>query len=140
MACKKCGSWQKLSKEMVASDNYGNELWHEFYICNKCGEKEDMGPTSPPSKKKREMDKRKNEIFTGIYRYDFFGNKKEVRCPRCYSQKCSHYQEQKSIRGMATYSPNLNPLKPFTFVNKKENMKIENVSRFLCNECGKIFD
>lgn len=54
MACKKCGSSQRLLKEKVASDDYGNELWHEFYICNKCGEKEDMGVTSPPKQKKKD--------------------------------------------------------------------------------------
>lgn len=78
--------------------------------------------------------------FKGIYRYDFWGNKKEVRCPRCRSEECSHYKEEQIIKGKAKYTPNLNPLKPFTLVNKKENFKTQTVSRFMCNKCGKIFD
>ena len=41
------------------------------------------------------------------------------------------------------YTANLNPLKPFTLLNKKEKVvKKEQVvteSKFICNSCGKIF-
>lgn len=83
--------------------------------------------------------------FNGIYRYSILG-KIEVRCPRCRSENCSHYQEQKIVPGKTKtrYTANLNPLKPFTLVNKKEKIKrkdkLKTESKFLCNECGKIFN
>lgn len=82
--------------------------------------------------------------FNGIYRYQF-GKKEEVYCPRCHSENCSHYQEQKIIPGKTKtrYTANLNPLKPFTLVNKKEKVvrkeEIVTESKFLCNNCGMIF-
>lgn len=83
--------------------------------------------------------------FHGVYRYTLFGGKQEVYCPRCYSENCSHYQEQRIIPGKTKtrYTANLNPLKPFTLVNKKEKVvrKEQTVteSKFICNSCGKIF-
>ena len=55
--------------------------------------------------------------FHGIYRYTLLGGKQEVYCPRCHSENCSHYKEQKIIpeKTKTRYSVNLNPLKPFTF-------------------------
>ena len=85
-----------------------------------------------------------NKEFDGIYRYTNFG-KKEVYCPRCGSEDCSYYQEQKIVPGKTktSYSANLNPLKPFTFINKKEKIikkeQIITENKFLCNKCGKIF-
>lgn len=84
--------------------------------------------------------------FHGIYRYTFFGDKLEVYCPRCGSENCSHYQEQRIIPGKkkTRYTANLNPLHPFTLVNKKEKIvrKEQTVteSKFICNSCGKIFE
>ena len=83
--------------------------------------------------------------FSGVYRRNAFGNLEEVRCPLCHNEDCSHYQEQKIRPGKikTTYSLNLNPLKPFTVVNKHEKVKrkekivIEN--KFICNKCGNIF-
>lgn len=83
--------------------------------------------------------------FNGVYRYTLFGEKKEVYCPRCKSPNCSHYQEQKVIPGKTKtrYTANLNPLHPFTLVNKKEKVKREEKTvtenKFICNSCGKIF-
>lgn len=86
----------------------------------------------------------KREGFNGIYR-SRFGKLEEVYCPRCGSENCSHYQEQKIIPGKTKtrYTANLNPLKPFTLVNKKEKVvrkdEIVTESKFLCNSCGMIF-
>ena len=83
--------------------------------------------------------------YNGVYRYTIFGGKQEVYCPRCGSDDCSHYQEQKMIPGKkkTRYTANLNPFHPFTFVNKKEKVireeKIVTDSKFVCNNCGKIF-
>ena len=83
--------------------------------------------------------------FNGIYRVDFLGGKEEVYCPRCGSENCSYYQEQKIIPGKTKtkYTMNLNPLKPFTLVNKKEKVvrkeEIITETKIVCNDCGKIF-
>lgn len=84
--------------------------------------------------------------FNGVYRVGLFGKKEEVYCPRCGSANCSHHQEQRIIPGKTKtrYTANLNPLKPFALVNKKEKVirKEQTVteSKFICNSCGKIFD
>lgn len=89
-------------------------------------------------------EKSKHE-FSGVYRKSLFGKLQEVYCPRCGSENCSHYREEKIIPGKTKtrYTANLNPLKPFTLVNKKEKVvKKEQVikeSKFICNSCGKIF-
>lgn len=86
-----------------------------------------------------------NEEFKGIYR-SRFGHFEEVYCPKCGSENCSHYQEQKIVPGKTKtrYTVNLNPLKPFTLVNKKEKVvkkeQIVTESKFVCNVCGKIFE
>lgn len=83
--------------------------------------------------------------FDGVYRRTLFGGLQEVRCPICHSEDCSHYQEQKIRPGKTktTYSLNLNPLKPFTVVNKKEKVKrkekVITEDKFICNKCGHIF-
>lgn len=87
----------------------------------------------------------KNENFNGIYRYSIWNGKTEVYCPRCQSENCSYYTEQKIIPGKTktSYTANLNPLKPFTLVNKKEKVlrkdKAVTESKIICNDCGKIF-
>ncbi len=92
-----------------------------------------------------ETDRFEEKEFHGIYRYGFFGGKTKVYCPRCHSENCSYYQEQKIIPGKTKtrYTANLNPLRPFTLVNKKEKVirKEEFVteSKIVCNDCGYIF-
>lgn len=84
--------------------------------------------------------------FNGVYRYSFWGSKTQVHCPRCGSENCSHYQDQKIIpaKTKTKYSANLNPLRPFTLLNKKEKVvrkeQIITENKFLCNSCGKIFN
>lgn len=87
----------------------------------------------------------KTKSFNGVYRYTLLGEKQEVYCPRCGSSNCSHYQEQKVIPGKTKtrYTVNLNPLRPFTLLNKKEKVvkkeKLQTENKFICNSCGKIF-
>lgn len=90
--------------------------------------------------------KKYKKSFSGVYRYTLFGGKQEVRCPRCNSENCSHYKEQRIVPGKTKtkYSLNLNPLHPFTLVNKKEKVieeeKVVTDDKFICNECGLIFN
>ncbi len=83
--------------------------------------------------------------FHGIYRFGLFGGKTEVYCPRCGSENCSYYQEQKIIPGKTKtrYTANLNPLRPFTLVNKKEKVirkeEVATETKIICNDCGYTF-
>lgn len=119
--------------------------------CKKCGY--EFGRANVISKSQTKINEEKESIwglftnsseplspnFRGVYRYNF-GKKQEVYCPRCHSENCSHYQEQKLVNGKTRYSVNLNPLRPFTHTNKKENTKLVTETKFLCNNCGNIFD
>lgn len=84
--------------------------------------------------------------FNGIYKYTLFKGKQEVYCPRCNSENCSHYKQQKIIpeKTKTKYTANLNPLKPFTLVNKKEKVVRKEFeyteNKIICNNCGYIFD
>lgn len=67
-------------------------------------------------------------------------------CPACGSDNCHAFVEEKVIRQGKTKmqtSVNLNPLKPFTLLNTKEKVVREpwtmQVSKFVCDDCGKIF-
>lgn len=109
------------------------------YTCERCKHKYNMHEYSviyPPKKEKSE----------GIVKYSIFGVEEKVFCPRCGSENCSRYEVQNTIpRKVKTrYAVNLNPLRPFTLINKKEktirNEQINTSSRFICNRCGKIFD
>lgn len=96
--------------------------------------------------------------FSGIYKYVPDGwlktKKIEVYCPRCGSENCSHHQEQTQYQTVTPaktktrYTANLNPLKPFTLVNKKEkvvkkekvNTKVKTEQKIICNSCGFTFE
>ena len=117
--------------------------------CEECGfrltpyyKKEEMVLNSPKEKK---LDFEKDKVFNGIYKYTLLGKKQEVYCPRCGSENCSHYKEQKIIPGKikTRYTLNINPLKPFTILNKKEKLVRNDYeytqNKILCNSCGYIF-
>jgi peptidyl-prolyl cis-trans isomerase B (cyclophilin B) len=83
--------------------------------------------------------------FQGVYRVGLFGSKTEVYCPRCGSSNCSHYNDRTIIpeKTKTRYTANLNPLHPFTLVNKKEKVvrkeRTVDTHYFICNSCGKQF-
>ena len=120
----------------------GEPCSQEDDYCDECG----MRLTPYPYEKNEEKEDSEETPFSGIYRYNLFGEKEEVYCPRCGSDNCSHYQEQKVIPGKTKtrYTANLNPFRPFTLVNKKEKVvrkeQIVTESKFMCNSCGKIFN
>lgn len=97
-----------------------------------------------PDIRSKSLEEEKRE-FNGIYKYTLFGGKQEVYCPRCRSENCSHYQEQKIIPGKTKtrYTANLNPLRPFTLVNKKEKVvrkdQLVTERKIICNDCGMVF-
>lgn len=127
--------------------NTQNEVGEDY--CESCGTR--LTPYNIYNKKLEpeiESEAKVEDVeipFMGVYKYNFFGQMREVYCPRCGSENCSHYQEHQFIQGKVktSYRINLNPFKPFTIINKKEKIKrpdqfITN-SKFICNACGKIF-
>lgn len=120
--CKKCG--KEFGRSMIIAksktkiaDNNGKKLSSLF---------ENKQPEAS------------NPDFKGVYRY-VLGKKQEVYCPRCKSENCSYYIEQKAANSKARYSHNLNLLRPFTFANKKEKTEYVTINKLLCNDCGNIF-
>lgn len=90
--------------------------------------------------------KREKEFFNGIYRYTKRNKVKErVYCPRCGSQNCQYFTTEKFVPGKTktSYKANINPLKPFTLVNKKEKVIRSDTTvtekQIICNDCGEIF-
>lgn len=129
--CKFCGYQNRIGGDYC--DSCGMRLT-PYHVSN-------HAPSSSPNV----TEPIKPKEFSGIYKYNFWGNKVEVYCPRCQSENCSHYQEQRIIPGKTKtkYTANLNPLHPFTLVNKKEKVirkeEVVTDSKFICNSCGKIF-
>lgn len=82
----------------------------------------------------------------GIYKYSKNNIKHEIFCPRCGSIDCSHFREEVRVpeRTKTRYTVNLNPLKPFTLLNKKEKTvrkeKIIYKNKIKCNKCGNVFE
>ena len=119
--CPKCGFYNKVG----------------VFKCIKCGHHYSMSEYI--------VLKSINNEFDGVYKYNLLGEKIEVYCPRCGSENCSHYQEQKMVPGKTKtrYTVNLNPLRPFTLINKKEKVvrreQVMTEDKFICNSCGKIF-
>lgn len=79
--------------------------------------------------------------------YDSLGiNLQKKYCPKCGSGNCHAFVEDETIlqgKTKVQTSLNLNPLKPFTLFNTKEKVVREpwtmQVSKFVCDDCGKIF-
>lgn len=147
MKCERCGNELRIGNEQVGFDFRQLPLFHRFGYCDNCRIKWDLDANNITLNNQFSQTTQPiHKHFQGVYRYTMFGNKKEVYCPRCNSENCSHYQEQRIIPGKTktTYSANLNPLKPFTIVNKKEKVireaQTQSISKFICNSCGFIFN
>ncbi len=148
--CIGCGfPIKKYLKNEEAKDNEkicpycGSKNLDKNGYCDDCGMKQPIYQEGYAVKNTN--DKKEEHKFSGIYRNTLLGGLKEVHCPRCGSDNCSHYQEQKYIPGKTKtrYTVNLNTLHPFTLVKKKENVNNKEwmltESKFVCNSCGKIF-
>lgn len=91
---------------------------------------------SPDDEKLESYELPKGLNPNSIWRYDRNGNRTtEVFCPRCKSYYCGFYQQSQT---KSQYSANLNPLKPFTYANRTDTTTI--LERYICNDCGKVFD
>lgn len=137
MVCPKCK--EEIFIKQSTCPNCGCSLTES----NKIKEKEDESRQIKQDKEKQGIFEIP-EGFNGIYKYDN-GRKIPIYCPQCGSEECSYFQQQKIIPGKTKtkYTANLNPLKPFTLVNKKEKIvreeQIISESMIQCNKCGYIF-
>ena len=117
----------------------GRQVSSQAVSCPGCGQ-----PIAGAGGRPQNAEPEKKE-FHGVYRVGFLGGKTEVHCPRCGSENCSIYKEQKIIPGKTEleYKKNINPLKPFTAGHVKEKViredRIVTEDKFMCNSCGKIF-
>lgn len=104
----------------------GNEVSDKASACPKCG--------CPIEHQEENV----------IYRKEFIG-KSIVICPKCKSKDCRYHQETEKLDAIkkTRYTANINPLKPFTIMNKKEKVIIPERTitkiKFQCNKCGYIF-
>ena len=151
--CIGCGfPIEEFGKEMLKKEEVEKE---PYTICPACGKTNEMGIFKclhcnyqyKYKDYKVIFPEDDNDIeFEGVYRYNIFGEKKEVYCPRCGGSNCSHYKERDFVAGKKKerYNINLNPLHPFTIFNKKEKVvtkdKYITKDKFICNICGKIFE
>lgn len=149
--CNDCGMKISILKDSQQKD--GDSFSHiPHTICPKCGMKNETGVFTCRNCNYKYKYAEYNVIipdfsseFNGVYRRKLFGGLQEVCCPVCGSEECSHYKENKVIPGKTktSYSANLNPLKPFALLNKKEKVIRKEMayteSKFICNKCGKIF-
>lgn len=151
--CNECGMKQdnntRNQKDEKEADN--DPIYTICPSCNKRNKKDDYkcihcGHVYKVGEYVLHIDEDKlGNSFNGVYRYNK-GKLQEVYCPRCMSSNCTHYKERKIIpaKSKTRYTANLNPLRPFTLVNKKEKMVGKEISytenKFLCNTCGYIFD
>lgn len=123
---------------LIACPCCGREVSNQAPACPVCGQ-----PIAKAACQPQGMAQEKE--FHGVYRVGLLGKKTEVHCPRCGSENCSIYKEQKIIPGKSKleYKKNLNPLKPFTAGTVKEKViredQIVTEDKFMCNSCGKIF-
>lgn len=125
---------------LIKCPECGKEVSDKADFCIGCGY-----PIKEHLEQQEENNDEGKDAFNGIYKYPLLGNKQKVYCPRCKSTNCSWYTEQKIIPGKtkARYTANLNPLHPFTLVNKKEKVvkkeSVKNVKKIMCNNCGYTF-
>ena len=163
--CIGCGfPIKKHLEEQKKKEEIKNRLEEKFW-CPSCYKQNEIGadycafcgfrltpyvqlPKEQPNEasvKKEDVVKPPKKEFHGIYRYGLFSGKQEVYCPRCGSENCSYYTEQQytPAKTKTRYTANLNPLHPFTLVNKKEKVvrkeSTQNIKRIMCNDCGYTF-
>ena len=129
---------ERIKNEKVPCPYCGEPTYKDDDYCDECGMR-------LIEYERATISKVEEKVFTGVYRYDFLKGKLEVYCPRCRSENCSHYKENVIVPGKSktSYTANLNPLKPFTILNKKEKVvrqeQVITKNRFMCNDCGAIF-
>lgn len=150
--CNECGMKRSINKPQKIQKECSDSIYTICPVCNKRNGKDDYrcvfcGHIYKVEEFVLHIDEEKiNEGYTfrGVYRYGRDGLR-EVYCPRCNSDNCVHHKEQKIIpaKTKTRYTANLNPLRPFTLINKKEKVVRRETSyvedKFLCNNCGYIF-
>ncbi len=162
-SCPHCGfPVEELEKqEKVVPRELPEDQRPELFECYKCGRKIPVGIVECPFCKylygtsrsnlyEQEKEAMSKELeFRGLFTLAGNGRRKnryKKICPRCKSDNVHAFVEMTQVSGEQTeaqYSANLNPLKPFTLFNKREKVtrgpQYKKISRFQCDDCGKIF-
>ena len=69
-----------------------------------------------------------------------------IKCPKCGSCNCEPFFKENVIpeKTKTSYKANLNPLKPFTLMDKKEKVvrkqRTYTTKEYMCKNCGYSFD
>ena len=130
MRCTNCNGELRIGTEQVGVDNNRLPLFHRFGYCDKCRMKYDI------------------DVIMQRQAQNAIINTKNTKraCPKCKGFNYHAFVEEqvvipKKVRSKTTL--NLNPLKPFTVFNHKEKIVRQQVTKqvgkFVCDDCGKIF-
>lgn len=147
--CRSCKKpYTKIEREHIATGINGMWIFHEIAYCDNCKEKVDLDNLK--SRKAYEQKEKISEanaknISATVRAVSNVRN--TIRCPYCGGVNCQAFVENKIIKPEKVKSRttlNLNPLRPFTVFNHKQkvvrNAVVKDVSKFICNNCGKIFN
>lgn len=132
---------------LIICPECGKEVSDRAEACPHCGYpiNEMVNKENYDNGQKNDVSKNMNDGFDGIYRIVGWGKQEKIFCPMCKSSNCSWYTQDRIIPGKTKtkYTVNLNPLKPFTIVNKKEKVirqeKVKEIKKIMCNNCGYTF-
>lgn len=139
---------------LIKCPECGKEISNMAEVCIHCGfpvakysqSKDNEAMKSSTEKEKMLSTPQKRIENTYDYNAPTYGIEKR-KCPVCGGTNYSVFVEEVVLREgktKSTTSLNLNPLKPFTIFNHKEKVVrkpiTKQVSKFTCNDCGKIFN
>lgn len=145
--CDSCGMKITLTEEINVYSNNDNQKIPDtpYTICPKCGYYNLTGIYKCKNcKHKYTMEEYKTVLPDVLQkRIETFNIR---TCPKCGSERIHAFVDTvQTSRGKTKtkYTANLNPLRPFTLVNKKEKIvskpQYVSISKMQCDNCGKIF-
>lgn len=168
-ACPNCGypiEQDKIKENKLICPYCGEEVQVEEGYCSSCGMR--IEPYRSEKKSYPPIQEKPQTPYTVCPSCGFYNNSgdyvcrrcghkykideynvilpKSNSCPSCGSSRVHAFVEEVVIRDGKTKSKttvNLNPLKPFTVFNHKEKVVrkpiTKQVSKFVCDDCGNIF-
>lgn len=139
--CRECGT--RITDYKDSTRALGNKEEYDYTsvphtICPNCGKKNKAGEFK--------CDTCGHRYTLNDYKVVIPRENSKMSCPRCGGTNYHAFVEEVVICGGKTRAKtilNLNPLKPFTVFNHKEKVVrkpvTRQVSKFICDDCGKIF-
>lgn len=146
--CVKCGNdYSRILKEHVLDGINGLWIFHDIAYCDQCENRVDLDNLK--SRIAYEQRKNTNAINNQNVAATIRATanvRNSIRCPYCGGLNCQSFIERRIVKPAKIKNRttlNLNPLKPFTVFNHKQKVVrkevSQNISRFICNNCGKVF-